>query len=191
MAVGEKLMSEVGQGLWLDFNQFLLKLEAALKKLAIKLSASEKNQLVSAISWRDERAEKVIKKVHKLKDEALSDLLLELDTSEDCLPDFGYWVGQKPGQWIEYEPDSELRDTENVPLKDDIHAYFVREVRPHVDDAWMALDKTQIGYEISFNKYFYQHQPLRSLEEVTAEILKLEQETEGLLKKLVSFGDVE
>jgi type I restriction enzyme M protein len=61
-------------------------------------------------------------------------------------------------------------------------------VRPHGLDAWIALDKTQIGYEISFNKYFYQHKPLRSLEEVTAEILQLEQETEGLLKRLVSFG---
>ncbi len=191
MAVGEKLMSEVGQGLWLDFNEFLLKVEAAIKKLAIKLSASEKNQLMSAISWRDEKAEKVVKKIHKFKDEALSDLLLELDTSEERLQDFGYWTGKKPGQWIEYESDSELRDTENVPLKDDIYDYFVREVRPHVDDAWMAMDKTQIGYEISFNKYFYQHKSLRSLEEVTAEILTLEQETEGLLKRLVSFGEVE
>lgn len=157
LAVGEKLMSEVGQGLWLDFNEFSLKVEAAIKKLAIKLSASEKTQLMSAVSWRDEKAEKVVKKVHKLKDEALSDLLLELDTSEERLQDFGYWTGKKPGQWIEYESDSELRDTENVPLKDNIYDYFVREVRPHVDDAWMALDKTQIGYEISFNKYFYQH----------------------------------
>ncbi|MBW4638719.1 MAG: SAM-dependent methyltransferase [Gloeocapsa sp. UFS-A4-WI-NPMV-4B04] len=191
MAVGKKLMSEVGQGLWLDFNEFSVKVEAAMKKLAIKLSASEKNQLMSAISWRDEKAEKVVKKIHKLKDEALSDLLLELDTSEERLQDFGYWIGKKPGQWIEYESDSELRDTENVPLKDNIYDYFVREVRPHVDDAWMALDKTQIGYEISFNKYFYQHKSLRSVEEVTAEILTLEQETEGLLKKLVSFGEVE
>ena len=118
-------------------------------------------------------------------------MLVELDTSEDCLQDFGYWTGKKPGQWIEYESDSELRDTENVPLKDNIYDYFVRKVRPHVDDAWMALDKTQIGYEISFNKYFYQYKSLRSLEEVTAEILTLEQETEGLLKKLVSFGEVE
>jgi len=130
LAVGEKLMSEVGQGLWLDFNEFSLKVEAAIKKLAIKLSASEKTQLMSAVSWRDEKAEKVVKKVHKLKDEALSDLLLELDTSEERLQDFGYWTGKKPGQWIEYESDSELRDTENVPLKDNIYDYFVREVRP-------------------------------------------------------------
>ncbi|PSB32847.1 type I restriction-modification system subunit M [Chlorogloea sp. CCALA 695] len=191
IAVCEKLMAEVGQGLWMDFNEFSVKVEAAIKKLAIKLSSSEKNQLMNAVSWRDEKAEKVIKKIHKLKDEALSDLLLELDTSEERLQDFGYWTGKKPGQWIEYESDSELRDTENVPLKDNIYDYFVREVRPHVDDAWMALDKTQIGYEISFNKYFYQHKSLRSLEEVTAEILTLEQETEGLLKRLVSFGEVE
>ena len=190
LEVGKTLMAEVGQDLWMDYNEFLAKVEAALKKLSIKLSAGEKNQLLNAVSWRDEAAAKVIKKVHKLKDDALSDLLVELDTSEEHLPDFGYWQGSKPGLWVEYEPDSELRDTENVPLKDEIHAYFVREVRPHVEDAWIALDKTQIGYEISFNKYFYQHKPLRSLEEVTAEILQLEQETEGLLKRLVSFGEV-
>jgi type I restriction enzyme M protein len=183
----------------MDYNEFLTKVEAALKKQSIKLSASEKNQLLNAVSWRDETAAKVIKKVHKWSDDALTDLLTSLDTSEEHLPDFGYWPGGKPGQWVEYEPDSELRDTENVPLtpalsqgerepSQVIHDYFGREVRPHVVDAWIALDKTQIGYEISFNKYFYQHKPLRSLEEVTAEILQLEQETEGLLKRLLSFG---
>jgi type I restriction enzyme M protein len=115
--------------------------------------------------------------------------LTEWGTTEDNLPDYGYWTGKKAGEWVEYESDSELRDTENVPLKEQIHDYFVREVRPHVADAWIALDKTQIGYEISFNKYFYQHKPLRTLEEVTAEILQLERETEGLLKRLVSFGE--
>ncbi|HEY9751356.1 MAG TPA: class I SAM-dependent DNA methyltransferase [Coleofasciculaceae cyanobacterium] len=189
LEVGTKLMAEVGQALWMDYNEFLAKVEAALKKLSIKLSASEKNQLLNVVSWRDEAAAKVIKKVHNWSDDVLTDLLKSLDTSKEHLPDFGYWPGSKPGLWVEYEPDSELRDTENVPLKDQIHAYFGREVRPHVEDAWIALDKTQIGYEISFNKYFYQHKPLRSLEEVTAEILQLEQETEGLLKRLVSFGE--
>jgi type I restriction enzyme M protein len=204
LELGKKLMAAVGQDLWMDYNEFLAKVEAALKKLSMKLSASEKNQLLNAVSWRDEAAARVIKKVHKLKDGALTDLLVELDTDEKHLSDFGYWPGSKPGQWVEYESDSELRDTESVPLNDAltptlsqggrepsrvIHDYFVREVRPHVVDAWIALDKTQIGYEISFNKYFYQHKPLRSLEEVTAEILQLERETEGLLKRLVSFGE--
>lgn len=186
--VGQGLMRAIGQDLWMDFNQFSAKVDAVLKAQKIKLSASEKKQLLGAVSWRDEAAERVVKKVYRLKPEALADLLAELGTSEEHLADFGYWPGTKPGQWLEYETDSELRDTENIPLKDEIHSYFLREVRPHVVDAWIALDKTQIGYEISFNKYFYQHQPLRSLEEVTAEILQLEQETEGLLKRLVSFG---
>jgi len=145
------------------------------------------------VSWRDERAEKVIKKVHKLDAGKLDELLSQLGTTRDKLGDYGYV--EAAGGYIEYEPDSELRDTENVPLPLDaglsasgvIHDYFIREVRPHVDEAWIAIDKTVIGYEISFNKYFYQHKPLRSLEEVTAEILALEAETEGLLKQLVSF----
>lgn len=190
LEVGRGLMWAIGQDLWMDYNEFLAAVEAGLKKLPVKLSAGEKNQLLNAVSWRDEAAAKVIKKVHKRSGDGLRDLLRDLDTSEEHLPDFGYWPGSKPGLWVEYESDSELRDTENVPLKDEIHAYFVREVRPHVEDAWIALDKTQIGYEISFNKYFYQHKPLRSLEEVTAEILQLEQETEGLLKRLVNFGIV-
>ena len=102
---------------------------------------------------------------------------------------FGYFESEKKGEYIEYESDSELRDTENVPLTDNIHDYFLREVLPHVSEAWIHWDKTNIGYEISFNKYFYQHQPLRSLEEVTAEILELEAKTDGLLKRLVSFDN--
>lgn len=81
------------------------------------------------------------------------------------------------------EPDSELRDYENVPLKEDIETYFQREVIPHVPDAWIDYDKTKVGYEIPFNRYFYKYVPPRSLEEidteldqVTAEILELLQE---------------
>ena len=58
-------------------------------------------------------------------------------------------------------PDSELRDFENVPLKEDVGAYFAREVLPHVPDAWMDRGKDKVGYEISFTKYFYEYTPLR------------------------------
>ncbi|MCC5917256.1 MAG: hypothetical protein JJU02_07995, partial [Cryomorphaceae bacterium] len=68
------------------------------------------------------------------------------------------------------------------------HEYFLREVKPHVNEAWIDLDKTKIGYEISFNKYFYQHQPLRSIEEVSAEILALEEESEGLIMDILKMG---
>ena len=199
LEIGERLMAEVGQELSPDFNQFKNQVDAVLKKLDIKLSNSEKSQILNAVSRRDENATKVIKKVHKLSGEKLHSLLADLNTTQDNLPDYGFFPPLPEGEgrgegpnatWTEYESDSELRDTENVPLKEHIHAYFLREVRPHVDDAWLSIDKTQIGYEISFNKYFYQHSPLRSLEEVTAEILALGQETEGLLKRLVSFVEV-
>lgn len=186
-----KLMERIGTDLHLDFNVFEPLFDDAAKALNIKLSASEHKQIINAVSWRDERAAKVIKKHHKLAGTKLNTLLAELHATPDKLADYGYWPSNKVGEYIEYEPDSELRDTENVPLStnawDDIHTYFVKEVRPHVDEAWIALDKTVIGYEISFNKYFYQHKPLRSLEDVTKEILALEAETDGLLKQLVSF----
>lgn len=81
--------------------------------------------------------------------------------------------------------DPELRDFENVPLKEDIHAYFKREVLPHVPDAWIDESKTKIGYEINFTKYFYQYKPLRSLEEIRNDILALERETEGMIARIL------
>jgi type I restriction enzyme M protein len=80
-----------------------------------------------------------------------------------------------------------LRDTENVPLKEQIYDYFIREVKPHVSEAWLNLDATKIGYEISFNKYFYRHKPLRELEDVTTDILNLENESDGLIREILGF----
>ncbi len=82
-------------------------------------------------------------------------------------------------------PDSELRDYENVPLNDDIDEYFTREVLPHVSDAWMDRVKDKVGYEISFAKYFYEYTPLRFTAEIAAELLKLDEETENLLREIV------
>lgn len=84
-----------------------------------------------------------------------------------------------------YEPDSDLRDTENVPLKESVEDYFQREVLPHVPDAWIDHEKTTIGYEISFTRVFYKYQPLRSLDDIIADIMALEKETEGLLHEIV------
>lgn len=84
-----------------------------------------------------------------------------------------------------YEVDAELRDTENVPLTENIDEYFKREVLPHVSDAWIDYSKTVIGYEISFTKYFYKYQALRSLEDITNDLIKVEQESDGLLKKIL------
>lgn len=194
MQAAQQLASKIGTDEFLDFNRFEGIVDDALKSLSLKLAAPQRKQILNAVSWRDERAAKVIKKVHKFNVAKLADILSELGSIKERLGDYGYWPNAN-GEYIEYEPDSELRDTENVPLALDVllpasnvvHDYFIREVRPHIDEAWIAIDKTVIGYEISFNKYFYQHKSLRSLEEVTAEILSLEAETDGLLKQLVSF----
>jgi type I restriction enzyme M protein len=189
MQQAERLMAAIGQDLFDDFNSLKAKVDADLKARRVKLAAAQKTQILNAISWRDDDAAKVVKKVHKLTGSKLDDLLAKLDATAKDLPDHGYWPTSNAGEYIEYEADSDLRDSENVPLKDNIHAYFLREVRPHVKDAWLDIASVKIGYEISFNRYFYQHKPLRDLNAVANDILELEKETEGLLKRLVSLTD--
>jgi type I restriction enzyme M protein len=83
------------------------------------------------------------------------------------------------------EPDSDLRDYENVPLKDDIDAYMQREVLPHVPDAWVDESKTRIGYEIPFTRHFYEYVPPRSLDVIEQEIKSLEDEIRGMLEMVL------
>lgn len=84
------------------------------------------------------------------------------------------------------KPDPKLKDTENIPLKEDIQEFFEREVLPFAPDAWWDKKDTKIGYEINFAKYFYKHQPPRSLSEIAKDIFAIEQETEGLLKEIIN-----
>ena len=92
---------------------------------------------------------------------------------------------------VEYEPDTDLRDTEQIPLKEDggIEAFLQREVLPHAPDAWYVPGTVKTGYEISFTRYFYKPQPMRSLEEIRADILALEKETDGLLGQIIGSGE--
>ena len=85
------------------------------------------------------------------------------------------------------EPDTSLRDNENVPLKEDIGEYFNREVLPHMPDAWIDESKTVKGYEINITKYFYEYKPLRNLEEIRTDILELELQTQGLMNEVVEI----
>lgn len=83
------------------------------------------------------------------------------------------------------EPDPDLRDNENVPLKEDVHTYFKREVLPHVPDAWIDETKTKVGYEIPFTRHFYRYKPLRPLGEIEAEIRALEGEIQRTLREVL------
>ena len=97
-------------------------------------------------------------------------------------------IDGKPGV-VEYEPDSDLRDTEQIPLQEEggIEAFLRRDVLPYAADAWYQPDSVRIGYEISFTRYFYKPEPMRSLEEIRADIVALEKETEGLLDEVIGI----
>jgi type I restriction enzyme M protein len=82
--------------------------------------------------------------------------------------------------------DGSLRDFERIPLGVDIDEYYEREVKPHLPNSWMDRTKDKIGYEINFTKYFYQYKPLRSVEEISKELLELEKESEGLFQQIIT-----
>ena len=132
------------------------------------------------VTTKDEAAAPVIKKQRKITAKTTLAPNAEL---------YGQYLIETGGKrWlVEYKPDSNLRDTEQVPLlePDGIEGFFRREALPHVPDAWIDEEKTVIGYEIPFTRHFYQYQPLRPVEEIIADIRALEAETEGLLDKIV------
>ncbi|HRF12946.1 MAG TPA: N-6 DNA methylase, partial [Candidatus Accumulibacter phosphatis] len=177
--VATRLRVLLGEALFDDHNVFRDRVDAALKTAGIKLAAADLKQILKAVSWRVESAPPVISRVHKpgkVRAEPLRGL-------------YAVSVDGRPAI-VEYEPDADLRDTEQVPLLEDggIEAFIRREVLPYTPDAWIRDDATKIGYEISFTRHFYKPPPLRTLEEISADILAIEKEAEGLLDGLLRVG---
>jgi type I restriction enzyme M protein len=177
--VATKLRGALGDTLFENHHAFRERVDAALDKLKIKLPAADLKQILKAVSRREETAPPVIAKLHK-PGKAKADPLRGL---------FEATVEGKAAI-VEYEPDSDLRDTEQVPLLEDggIEAFIRREVLPYTPDAWIKQDATKIGYEVSFTRHFYKPQPLRTLEAISADILAIEKEAEGLLDGLLKGG---
>ncbi|MBL8049544.1 MAG: SAM-dependent DNA methyltransferase [Chthonomonas sp.] len=172
----KQLSGAIGETLFEDHNEFRRRVDKTLKTLGIKLSQTEKKIILKAVSWREETAARVISKIHKpgtVEADPMHGLFEQVIDGKTCV--------------VEFEPDTDLRDTENVPLLEEggIEAFINREVLPHVPDAWVDHTKTQIGYEISFTRYFYKPKPMRTLEEIRRDIEALEQETEGLLDEVL------
>ena len=174
------LRTILGEQLFEDHNLFRQNVTAALMQGSIKLSAADLNKILKAVSWRVETASPVIAKMHK-------------PGKNEAEPLYGLYDTVTPtGKHVivEYEPDPDLRDTEQVPLLEEggIDAFIRREVLPYTPDAWIKESATKIGYEVSFTRHFYKPQPLRTLEEITADIFAIEQEAEGLLDGLLKGG---
>ena len=177
----DRAAEKLGPGLHRDFNVFMDTVEEDAKEHGVNLTAKRKKLLQSSLAERSEEAEPVIKKIHK--------------RSVEPNPLVGLFEATISGKRyaVEYEPDSDLRDTEQVPLLEEggIEAFLRREILPYATrpDAWYIPGIVKIGCEISFTRYFYKPQPLRTLAEIRGDILALEQETVGLLGEIIGTDE--
>jgi len=192
MNKAQALQTHIGSNQYDDMNGY----DAAIKAAGVKLDAKEKKQITQAVSWKNPDAEKVIKKIHKNVPANLTamDGGNAGNAGRNSLPIYGLFDAD--GQIVEYKPDGDLRDHENVALDpsrsvNEINeAYFKKEVLPHVPDAWIDASKKDpkdqevgiVGYEIPFNRHFYQYQPPRALEEIDAELDAVSAEIMKLLQ---------
>ena len=166
----------LGAGPHDDFSAFLEQLAPLARTAGLKLTARRKKLLQSSLAERDEAARPVLKKVHRAGSVAADPLRGLFEVTMDGV-----------ARVVEYEPDGDLRDTEQVPLLEDggIEAFTRREVLSYAPDAWFVASSIKIGYEVSFTRHFYKPEPLRPLHEIRADIVALERETEGLLAEIV------
>jgi type I restriction enzyme M protein len=148
-----------GRGIVKNREQFSEMVRTAFKKAGLKIPAALLKALLMALSERDETA----------------------DICTLPAPQTSRQAGDAKGN---PESDPELRDYENVPLKEDVNEYIGREVLPHVPDAWVDESKTKVGYEINFNRFFYKYMPPRPLDEIEADLRKIEKEIADMLAEV-------
>ncbi len=182
LLLARQLQTEIGDAQCDDANILDDALKAACKTLSIKLESRDKKQIIDAVSWDNADAEKIIKKIHKGKANPMYGLFDATDSNGKAIV-------------VEYKHDGDLRDNENVALDpsrsvDEVNEeYFAREVLPHVPDAWIDGDKKDetdeqvgiVGYEIPFNRHFYEYKPPRDLAVIDAELAGVSKEIMELL----------
>ncbi|QNO15917.1 SAM-dependent DNA methyltransferase [Alkalicella caledoniensis] len=165
-----ELYKQADKDYFIDYKEFEQLLKKVVKSKGEKLPAKRLKMIREFFTSKDENAERLISKV--LKNEDIDELNGKFKLQNTI---------------VEFETDKELEDTEQIPLRYEggIETFFKNEVLPYAPDAWVDHGKTQIGYEISFTKYFYKSVQLRSLDDIMADIKALEEETEGLLEEII------
>nr|WP_321402250.1 class I SAM-dependent DNA methyltransferase [uncultured Desulfobacter sp.] len=178
---GRKLAGVIGTDQCDDMNTYDAAMKSACKSLNMTLDAKEKKQILEAVAWKNPEAVRVIKKVIK---------------KGSVNPTYGHF--ENNGKVVEYQPDPDLRDYENVPLdpsrpvNETNEDYFNQEVLPHVPEAWIDGEKKDaidqeigiVGYEIPFNRHFYVYQPPRDLADIDADLDKVSAEIMQLLQEV-------
>ena len=185
--IATELQKHTGTDQHDDYNEFEKTLNKTIKDKDIDINAKQKKNIIDAISWTNPDAEPVVKKVLK---KGKADVI--------------YGTFEYRDQLVQFQPDSDLRDNEDVPLTaetamggdvDSVNEdYFKKEVAPHVKDAWIDKGKKDekdeqigiVGYEIPFNRHFYEYEPPRALEEIDAELDELSKEIMGMLREVHS-----
>jgi type I restriction enzyme M protein len=175
----DRVATTLSPGPHMDYNRFEEAVKADAEEHNLKLTPKRLKFIQAELAVRDEQAKPVVRKKSKLK---------KGESPPENAALYGQYLIEEDGKQfiVEYEADSDLRDTEQIPLLEEggIEAFIQREVLPHVPDAWIDASKIAVGYEIPFTRHFYKYQPLRSLKEITADIRTLEEETEGLLEQI-------
>ena len=192
-----QLQAVIGTDQHDDFNKFDETLKQAIKKAEVELDAKQQKQITAAVSWTNPDAEPVIKKV-------ISRLGGSSGSKKKAKADPTYGSFEYRGQIVQFQPDSDLRDNEDVPLTAETargsnvdaanEAYFNKEVAPHVPDSWIDKDKRDerdkqvgiVGHEIPFNRHFYEYEPPRPLQEIDAELDELSGEIMKMLQEVHS-----
>ena len=173
-AAAAKLRQKLGGNVFPDYNDFRMQTIQAAEESELRLTAADKKTIWAACSWRDADAPPV-----------------ELETHARKKPNplYGFFPAKKAGKSVvvEYEPDAELRDSEQIPLleKGGVEAFFKREVLPYSPMAWIKKDSQKIGYEISFTRHFYQPQKMRALNDIRADIAAAQKEAAKLEKEIL------
>ena len=175
----DRVAHEFGPGPHRNFNLFMERVLRDAKEHGVRLTAKRKRLLQEVLAERHEDAEPVVKKRHK-------------HGSSVADPVRGFFERVNSGRTVvvEFEPDSQLRDTEQIPLLEDggIETFLRREVLPYASDAWYVPTSVKTGYEISFTRHFYKPTPQRSLKSIRADILAAETESKGMLDRLLQGG---
>jgi type I restriction enzyme M protein len=179
--LGGRLALELGTEVFEDHNEFGTRVAQLLAEWGVKLGAVDKKALLRGLSWRNDTAPPVVKKVARA-DKATADAL------------HGRFPGEIDGKKVvvEYEADTELSDFEEVPLQEvgGVAAFIAREVTPYVPDAWVdEKSEDKIGYEISFTRHFYKPVARRPLEEIESDIRKLMIESDGLVERALGIPE--
>lgn len=175
----QRISKSLGTGPHMDFNVFMQAVDNDASEHNVKMTTKRQKFLELELAKKDENAKPVIKKIHK-------------HGQSEANPIEGLFAVTLDGKKfvVEYEPDTDLRDTEQVPLLEEggVEAFVRREVLPYVPDAWIDAKSTKIGYEVSFTRYFYKPQQLRTLEEIRVDIEKIEKESDGLLRSILDIS---